>query len=163
MLCVGVCCWRSRADAFYVIALRCCMLNGVMCQHILKVCYSALCNTPCRQTETNNICKRIEGAPIEMHTESGTLLHILVHHYPKSGQIVMQFYVYIYIGYIFQGNGGGRGHYLDCCLQFWSFWEKHSNVFQRNAQGNQNLDSHTFPLQPKKGANCYEICCIYSS
>ena len=67
-----------------------------------------------------NICKRMEGARgryldyflhiwslgskrgnvktsylIEIHSEIGTLFHILVHHGPNTGEIVMKFAVYI--------------------------------------------------------------------
>ena len=45
----------------------------------------------------------IEGRPgnvktsylIEMHSEIGTLFHILVHHGPNTGEIIMKFVVYI--------------------------------------------------------------------
>ena len=33
---------------------------------------------------------------IEIHSEIGTLFHILVHHGPNTGEIVMKFAVYIY-------------------------------------------------------------------
>ena len=79
-----------------------------------------------------NICKRLEGARgryldyflhfrgleskrgnvkpsylIEIHSEIATLFHILVHHGPNTGQIVMKFAVYIVYKYL-QTNGGGQ-------------------------------------------------------
>ena len=44
---------------------------------------------------------------IEIHSEIGTLFHILVHHGPNTGEIVMKFAVYIFLWYL-EMNGGGQ-------------------------------------------------------
>ena len=89
-----------------------------------------------------NICKRLEGARgryldyflhfrgleskrgnvkpsylIEIHSEIATLFHILVHHGPNTGQIVMKFAVYIVYN-ICKRMEGARGRYLDYFLHF---------------------------------------------
>ena len=48
---------------------------------------------------------------IEIHSEIGTFFHILVHHGPNTGEIVMKFAVYIvyYICKRMEGGGGGGG------------------------------------------------------
>ena len=80
-----------------------------------------------------NICKRMEGASgryldyflhfwglgskrgnvkpsylIEIHSEIGTLFHILVHHGPNTGEIVMKFAVYIVYNICKRMEGGQR-------------------------------------------------------
>ena len=80
-----------------------------------------------------NICKRMEGARgryldfflhfwglgrkrgnvkpsylIEIHSEIDTLFHILVHHGPNTGQIVMEFAVYIVYNISKRMEGGQR-------------------------------------------------------
>ena len=48
---------------------------------------------------------------MEIHSEIGTLFHILVHHGPNTGQIVMKFAVYIIynIWYIVSHSGQTNG------------------------------------------------------
>ena len=80
-----------------------------------------------------NICSRMEGANgryldyflhfwglgskrgnvkpsylIEIHSEIGTLFHILVHHGPNTGEIVMKFAVYIVYNICKRMEGGQR-------------------------------------------------------
>ena len=80
-----------------------------------------------------NICKRMEGARgryldyfvhfrgleskrgnvkpsylIEIHSEIGTFFHILVHHGPNTGEIVMKFAVYIVYNICKRMEGGQR-------------------------------------------------------
>ena len=80
-----------------------------------------------------NICKRMEGGQsryldyflhfrvfeskrvmskpsylIEIHSEIATLFHILVHHGPNTGQIVMKFAVYIVYNICKRMEGGQR-------------------------------------------------------
>ena len=45
---------------------------------------------------------------IEIHSEIGTLFHILVHHGPNTGQIVMKFAVYIVYDICKRMEGGQR-------------------------------------------------------
>ena len=99
-----------------------------------------------------NICKRMKGTKgryldyflhfrgleskrgnvkpsylIEIHSEIATLLHILVHHVPNTGQIVMKFAVYIVYN-ICQRMEGARGRYLDYFLHFKGLESKRGNV-----------------------------------
>ena len=99
-----------------------------------------------------NICKRMEGTKgryldhflhfrgleskrgnvkpsylIEIHSEIATLLHILVHHVPNTGQIVMKFAVYIVYN-ICQRMEGARGRYLYYFLHFKGLESKRGNV-----------------------------------
>ena len=99
-----------------------------------------------------NICKRMKGTKgryldyflhfrgleskrgnvkpsyfIEIHSEIATLLHILVHHGPNTGQIVMKFAVYIVYN-ICQRMKGARGRYLDYFLHFKGLESKRGNV-----------------------------------
>ena len=45
---------------------------------------------------------------IEIHSEIGTLAHILVHHGPNTGEIVMKFAVYIVYNICKRMKGGQR-------------------------------------------------------
>ena len=45
---------------------------------------------------------------IEIHNEIGTLFHILVHHGPNTGEIVMKFAVYIIYNICKRMEGGQR-------------------------------------------------------
>ena len=45
---------------------------------------------------------------IEIHSEIGTLFHILVHHGPNTGEIVMKFAVYIVYNICKRMEGGQR-------------------------------------------------------
>ena len=99
-----------------------------------------------------NICKQIEGIQgslldyfmqfwglgskrgnvkpsylIEIHSEIGTLFHILVHHGPNADEIVMKFAVYIVYN-ICKRMEGARGRYLDYFLHFWGLGSKRGNV-----------------------------------
>ena len=46
---------------------------------------------------------------LEIHSEIGTLFHILVHHGPNIGEIVMKFAVYIVYNICKRMEGGGGG------------------------------------------------------
>ena len=46
---------------------------------------------------------------IEIHNEIGTLFHILVHHGPNTGEIVMKFAVYIFYNICKRMEGGEGG------------------------------------------------------
>ena len=99
-----------------------------------------------------NICKRMEGASgryhdnflhfwglgskrgnvkpsylIEIHSEIGTLFHILVHHGPNTGEIVMKFAVCLVYN-ICKRMEGASGRYLDNFLHFWGLGSKRGNV-----------------------------------
>ena len=64
---------------------------------------------------------------IEIHSEIATLFHILVHHGPNTGQIVMKFAVYIVYN-ICKRLEGARGRYLDYFLHFRGLESKRGNV-----------------------------------
>ena len=64
---------------------------------------------------------------MEIHNEIGTLFHILVHHGPNTGEIVMQFAVYIVYN-IFKRMNGTRGSYPDYFLHFRGLESKRGNV-----------------------------------
>ena len=99
-----------------------------------------------------NICKRIVGSQrplswlllalfglgskrgnvkpsysMEIHSEIGTLFHILVHHGPNTGEIVMKCAVYIVYN-ICKRMNGARGRYLDYFLHFRGLESKRGNV-----------------------------------
>ena len=63
---------------------------------------------------------------IEIHSEIGTLFHILVHHGPNTGEIIMKFAVNIVYN-IRKQMKGVKGRYLDY-LHFWSLESKRGNV-----------------------------------
>ena len=72
---------------------------------------------------------------MEIYSEIGTLFHILVHHDPNTGEIVMKCAVYIVYNICKRmegggggGGGGGRGRYLDYFLHFWVLGSKRVNV-----------------------------------
>ena len=64
---------------------------------------------------------------IEIHSEIGTLFHILVHHFLNTGEIFMKFAVYIVIIFVNEGSWA-RGRFLDYFLHFWGLVSKGSNV-----------------------------------
>ena len=64
---------------------------------------------------------------IEIHSEIGILFHILVHHGPNTGEIVMKFAVYI-VDDICKRMEGARGRYLDYFLHFRGLENKRGNV-----------------------------------
>ena len=65
---------------------------------------------------------------IEIHSEIATLFHILVHHGPNTGQIVMKFAVYIVYNICKRMEAGARGRYLDYFLHFRGLESKRGNV-----------------------------------
>ena len=66
---------------------------------------------------------------IEIHSETGTLFHILVHRGPNTGEIVLKFAVYIVYNICKRmEGGGGRVRYLDYFLHFWGLGSKRGNV-----------------------------------
>ena len=64
---------------------------------------------------------------MEIHSEIGTLFHILVHHGPNTGEIVMKFAVYIVYN-ICKRMNGARGRYLHYFLHFRGLESKRGNV-----------------------------------
>ena len=64
---------------------------------------------------------------MEIHSEIGTLFHILVHHGPNTGEIVMKFAVYTVYN-ICKRMNGARGRYLDYFLHFRGLESKRGNV-----------------------------------
>ena len=64
---------------------------------------------------------------IEIHSEIGTLFHILVHHAPNTGEIVMKSAVYIVYN-ICKRMEGTRGRYLDYFVHFRGLESKRGNV-----------------------------------
>ena len=62
----------------------------------------------------------------EIHSEIGTLFHILVHHGPNTGEIIIKFAVNIVYN-IRKQMKGVKGRYLDS-LHFWSLESKRGNV-----------------------------------
>ena len=64
---------------------------------------------------------------VEIHSETGKLFHILIHHDPNTGEIVLKFAICIVFN-IFRRMEGGRGRYLDYVLHFWCVESKRGNV-----------------------------------
>ena len=64
---------------------------------------------------------------IEIHSEIGTLFHILVHHGPNTSQIVMKFYVYIVCN-ICKRMEGDQRPLSWLLLHFWGLGSKRGNV-----------------------------------
>ena len=74
---------------------------------------------------------------IEIHSEIGILFHILVHHGPNTGEIVMKFAVYIVDNICKRMEGGGQ---RPLCQTI---------VFDRNTQRNRYIVSHSGPSRPE--------------
>ena len=55
---------------------------------------------------------------IETHNDIGIFLHFLAHHGPQTGEIALQFAVYIFYN-ICKRMDGARGRYLERFMQFW--------------------------------------------
>ena len=104
---------------------------------------------------------------IEIHSEIGTFFHILVHHGPNTGEIVMKFAVYIVYNICKHMEGGGRGRYLDYFVHFRGLESKRGNVkpsylIEIHSEIGTLRFSHSGPSRPEYRRDRYEICCIYS-
>ena len=64
---------------------------------------------------------------MEIHSEIGTLFHILVHHGLNTGEIVMKFAVYIVYN-ICKRMNGAKGRYLDYFFHLRGLESKRGNV-----------------------------------
>ena len=104
---------------------------------------------------------------LDIHSEIGTLFHILVHHSPNKGEFVLKFAVYIVynIGTRMKGRGGREAIFATSPYTF-GFLEANAVMlnhrFNRNKQRNRCIVSQSGPSRPEYRRDRSEICCIYS-